>query len=115
MRLTNTTSKTLGLPKANPVAPGATVEVEDSVVHNRIVAAWIGKGMLIVEGKAPPAQESEEDETTDNGMTKDQIIAELAEYGVTRDKRTSKANLTSLLEEVRAERADTKAGEDEAE
>lgn len=106
MKVTNNTRVTLGLPQAGPVEPGQSIDIPDSVAQNRIVSVWIGKGMLTVNGKAKASAAKPEDPAkgeADEGDEKDQIIAELAELGITRDKRTSLPNLRTTLEEAKAD------------
>lgn len=104
MKVRNQANTVLGVPRVGPIAPGQSRDIPDAVTHNKVVAAWISKGMLVVEGGNPAPEPGHEPDQ--EGMTKDDMIAELGAYGVVRDKRTSKGNLEALLEEVRAERAE---------
>lgn len=110
MQVTNETKIVLGLPDGTSLPPGATKEVKDDLVKNRIVSAWLSKSMLTISGKQKAASKaddggSEKEEADD----KQAMINELAELGIYRDKRTSAENLKALLDEARAEQADDDA------
>lgn len=72
-----------------------TVDVDRNGVKVRINESDFNPARDKMWGDAP-APESKEPE----GDEKDAIIAKLAENGITRDRRTSLANLQSLLDEV---------------
>lgn len=96
MHLRNASNATLGFPGCVVVPPGESIEVDESVALNRVVAAWINRGSVIVESGKP--MQTPEEEAKDD--TKADIIAKLEAHGVVRDKRTSKASLEKLLAEV---------------
>lgn len=110
MKVTNHCQTVLGVPRVGPIAPGQSREIPDGIAANNIVSAWIARGMLVIEGKAPAAVAPEPASNPDQPDDKDALIAELGELGIVRDKRTSIANLRKTLEEAKAEQ--DKSGDD---
>lgn len=111
--VTNTCKQPLGLPSGIVVPPGATVAVPswEADAQNKVVKSWLRARVLVVGGATPPAPEPDpvEDasETTtqqpeDERDEKDILIAELAEYGITKNRRSSVETLRAALAEAQA-------------
>jgi hypothetical protein len=101
--VTNNTPRTpLGLPGGIVVAPGESKNIPGwaAIKDNAIVKAWVKAKVLTVEGftDAPtPAVQTQvvADE-------KDEILRQLAELGIRKDKRTSLEKLKAALDEALA-------------
>lgn len=116
MKVTNRAKTTLGLPRVGSLEPGQSTDVPDEVLHNKIVAAWVSRGMLEVHGKASAAAKKPDGgDGESEAEEKDRLIAELAELGIKRNKRSSLDNLRATLADARAEAEESGDGESEAE
>lgn len=96
--VTNTSKQPLGLPSGIVVQPGETVAVPswESDSGNRIVQAWVHNGIL-------KADSDGDNESADERDEKDVLIEALAEYGITKTRRSSVEALQAALDEAKGE------------
>jgi hypothetical protein len=125
--LRNNAPKTpLGLPGVGTINPGASAAASSDVwarlQNNAVVKAWRKAGLLSVEGEVPAALEPQPSGVpspppvgnaavvpdTDAAVNaeKDMVIAELAKYGIEKDRRSSLPTLWGLLDEAKKARGD---------
>lgn len=101
MLITNNSNTMLGLPDSTYLQPKEAREVDAFICANRVVRGWIDAGILSAS-EAPAAAEEEAEapeQTIDPEQAeKDELIAQLKEMGISRDRRTSIDRLKELLE-----------------
>jgi hypothetical protein len=123
--LRNNAPKTpLGLPGVGTINPGASAacsqDAWERLKTNKVVVAWRKVGLLSVEGEVPAAIDAQasgvsspppvghadvaSDEAADLNDEKDMVIAELAKYGIEKDRRSSLPTLWALLDEAKKAR-----------
>lgn len=111
MRIKNNCKSPLGIPDNPLLDPGQEIFCLnwDLVKENQIVKSWVKRRMLIVD--EPVASDpvkivdeiKEADPVAQTGRSyQDELIDELATYGVNRDRRTGIAKLEKLLAEAKA-------------
>lgn len=104
--ITNTGKRPRGLPNGHVLAVGASAFVQASILENETVKDWIERGILTTD--APKAETAEESEVVEEGDEKDTLIAALAEYGITKDRRSSVESLQKALADAQAADEETK-------
>ncbi|MBN49981.1 MAG: hypothetical protein CMN85_10600 [Spongiibacteraceae bacterium] len=106
MKLTNNGKAPLGIPGNPLLEPGQSIICLnwDEIQDNKIVQAWLVKRVLTAGEQSPEYQESAAKvpavEATDDMSRKDELIAQLAELGINRDRRSSVERLESMLAEA---------------
>ena len=105
--LTNLHKAPLGLPSGLVLEPGVSTDDPNWGRNgaNRVVQAWIRARLLRVE-RLPEATPASVVVDAD----KDALIAELATFGIRKDRRSTVENLRKLLEQAKA---DSEAEQDE--
>jgi len=101
--LTNIGDRARGLPNGRVLDVGASAPVQASVLENETVQRWIKLGFVTSDATVTTPEPDE-----DEGDEKDALIAALAEYGVTKNRRSS-------VESLKAALAEAKAAEEESE
>lgn len=123
--LRNNAPKTpLGLPGVGTINPGASAacsqDAWERLKTNKVVVAWRKVGLLSVEGEVPAAIEPQAsgvsspppvgnadvvpDAEAAVNAEKDMVIAELAKYGIEKDRRSSLPTLWGLLDDAKRAR-----------
>lgn len=108
IKLVNKSNRSRGIPVSHGrsaiVAAGQSVEITEddaeAIKKNAVASGWLNNGLIAIEGTngLPDTDDAAESEDA----RKDALIAELAEYGVTKNKRSSVAKLEEALEEAKA-------------
>lgn len=108
IKLVNKSNRSRGIPVSHGrsaiVAVGQSVEITEddaeAIQKNVVASGWLKNGLIAIEGSIDLPNADYADESEDE--RKDALIAELAEYGVTKNKRSSVAKLEEALEEAKA-------------
>ncbi|CTQ67137.1 hypothetical protein [Roseibium alexandrii] len=102
--MTNVTSKyegPLGLPGGPVIPAGGTVLVEkwDIIKEHQVVKAWRDAGVIFAEEPEDTADNTDKDAEK---AQKDLLIAELAELGIEKNRRSSLETLQEALDAAKA-------------
>jgi len=91
----------IGLPGGIVIAPGATVEVKDweKLKGHKVVAYYLSNGILEAKADAQSPDNGNDAEVAE----KEQLIAELATYGVEATTRSKVETLREKLEKAKAD------------
>lgn len=107
--ITNTHKTEVGLPNGQLLKPGVPTNVPDwpEIGQNLVVKAWVRAKILVVEGQdEAPVKKVVQEEVLDET---DQLIAELATYGINKNRRSSVETLQKVLAQAKADVAASSA------
>jgi hypothetical protein len=95
MIVTNNSRAPLGIPGYGMLEPNSSKNVAESVKDNNVVAAWFKAGMLVEDSE--PAKPAAREEHSDDDE-KDTLIAELADKGIQKSRRSTVKTLREALD-----------------
>jgi hypothetical protein len=101
MKITNTHKTEVCLPNGVFLKPNVPTTVPDwpEISQNLVVKAWVRAKILVTDdSKSEPVKQGSSEE----GDEKDQLIAELATFGIEKNRRSSEETLRALLDEAKA-------------
>lgn len=113
MKVTNNCKSPLGIPGNQMLEPNESRVITnwDEVKSNRVVQSWLNRGMLIAgesedaKGSGGNSNQSDNNPGGEDTERKDELIAELKELNVNRDRRAKVETLEKLLEEAKEKAA----------
>lgn len=121
IKLVNKSNRSRGIPVSHGrsaiVAVGQSVEITEddaeAIKKNAVASGWLKNGLIAIEVATGLPDTAESDDAR-----KEELIADLAEYGISKNKRSSVATLEEALAEAKAaagsEGESEEPGEDDA-
>lgn len=124
IKLVNKSNRSRGIPVSHGrsaiVAAGQSVEITEddaeAIKKNAVASGWLKNGLIAIE--VATGLPDTDDTAESDDARKEELIAELAEYGISKNKRSSVATLEEALAEAKAaagsEGESEEPGEDDA-